>query len=561
MSRAASRWLILAGLGLTLGCGETTSEWAPVARYRDWRDDGHTALVRADTLLGWRDSHPRRPRERQGLREEIEELLVVQRLADEFEDEVPEPLAHRLERAETAELLKAYRKHLASEISVHEERVEELLAKRPDAFHRPSKVRLRNLLLRVATDAPGEERDAVRARVDAIRAQVEAGADFAALAERESESETRSRGGLIGFVDPRSLSPQLGRAAAALEAGSVSPVLEIPDGFLLLYCDAVQDATAPAPDEQRARIETRLERLAVREGWEAERARLVAEAAPEFFLDASEDDDVVLRIAARAWTRGELRTSDVGAGRAPSRAALERLVVQHMAASRARELGLDREPAVQTALAWRRSDLLAADVLARQVSEAVEPVRPEEVGEHYRSQPERYQTPEQLLLRVIRLPRTAATARTVRERAEALVAGLRSGALEFEGVARRESEHPSADRGGSLGWRTRNQVGALGPEFSRAAVALGEGQISDPVPQANASWILLLEGRQAPEPLALEQVAEAIEREIGRRRARALGDAIRRELSGELEVTLLPGAEAFAWDAPDGTGGEPAPPD
>ena len=64
------------------------------------------------------------------------------------------------------------------------------------------------------------------------------------------------------------------------------------------------------------------------------------------------------------------------------------------------------------------------------------------------------------------------------EKANEILAAIRSGEIAFEEAARRYSSCPSASQGGDLGQFTRGQ---MVPEFEQACFALGKGDISDPV--------------------------------------------------------------------------------
>lgn len=65
------------------------------------------------------------------------------------------------------------------------------------------------------------------------------------------------------------------------------------------------------------------------------------------------------------------------------------------------------------------------------------------------------------------------------ERATAVAAQLRSGEIRFEEAAAKHSESPSAENGGDIGFIRRHEPQ---PEpFSKAAFALDQGQVSDPV--------------------------------------------------------------------------------
>jgi len=74
-------------------------------------------------------------------------------------------------------------------------------------FHKPRRATLRQIHLRA--DIPGTTTDALEKRMAAIRVEAEAGADFAQLAKKYSESDSASAGGSQGIVSEKQLDPDL----------------------------------------------------------------------------------------------------------------------------------------------------------------------------------------------------------------------------------------------------------------------------------------------------------------------------------------------------------------
>lgn len=85
---------------------------------------------------------------------------------------------------------------------------------------------------------------ATQEEADKVLAQLRAGADFAALAQRYSQdSYTRDRGGDLGYV-PRGIltSPEVEAAAFALQPGQISDVIRSPLGYhIVQVVDRVPD--------------------------------------------------------------------------------------------------------------------------------------------------------------------------------------------------------------------------------------------------------------------------------------------------------------------------------
>jgi len=92
--------------------------------------------------------------------------------------------------------------------------------------------------------------ESARARAEALHAQIQAGADFAAIAREHSDDRgTAAEGGDLGGFFPRgTYFPELEAAAFGLEAGEVSEVIETPLGYILVKVDEVRR------DEIKARL-------------------------------------------------------------------------------------------------------------------------------------------------------------------------------------------------------------------------------------------------------------------------------------------------------------------
>jgi tetratricopeptide (TPR) repeat protein len=79
---------------------------------------------------------------------------------------------------------------------------------------------------------------ASQSEAEAIRAELQQGADFAALAKDKSTDPTANSGGFMGVVDPASLRPELREALRSLVPGALSPVIHLPSGYAILKLTA-----------------------------------------------------------------------------------------------------------------------------------------------------------------------------------------------------------------------------------------------------------------------------------------------------------------------------------
>jgi peptidyl-prolyl cis-trans isomerase D len=138
-------------------------------------------------------------------------------------------------------------------------------------FEKPAQVGLQVIRLKVGSD----DRDAIRARLDTIRAEALGGADFAALARRWSEDPaTVASGGELGDRRVDAMTANLRAAVGELPVGGVSEPVDEMDRLAVYRVASRQDATVVPFEavELQLASELHLEELA------AERVRALAAA-------------------------------------------------------------------------------------------------------------------------------------------------------------------------------------------------------------------------------------------------------------------------------------------
>jgi peptidyl-prolyl cis-trans isomerase C len=113
-----------------------------------------------------------------------------------------------------------------------------------------------------------------REEAERVRAELDAGADFAAVAQaRSADRFTRDKGGELGWIAAGTMVQAFEDALFALEAGQTSGVVQSPYGFHVIRIDSVEPAAVPAFDTVRDAVRERVRESSVR----AMRARLKTE--------------------------------------------------------------------------------------------------------------------------------------------------------------------------------------------------------------------------------------------------------------------------------------------
>ncbi len=148
-------------------------------------------------------------------------------------------------------------------------------------FHKPEAARARHILIKVGANATPQERSAARTKIDALRAELQGGADFAELARRHSEDSTAPGGGDLGDVERGRTVKPFEEALFALAPGQVSDGVQTGFGMHLIKLEAmVPGLTQPLAEVQdgiRARLLAEKRTALAREVVAGLRARARAE--------------------------------------------------------------------------------------------------------------------------------------------------------------------------------------------------------------------------------------------------------------------------------------------
>lgn len=200
------------------------------------------------------------------------------------------------------------------------------------------------------------------------------------------------------------------------------------------------------------------------------------------------------------------------------------LIDRQILAGKAREAGLENDPAVQRRLAYFTDkalrDVYWMSLMAERASE-------EAVREFYRQEI------------MAREPEDEVRARHIlvgsEEEARAVIAEAQGG-KSFEEIAAERSTGPSGERGGDLGYFVRSDM--VEP-FADAAFALEPGGISEPV-QTQFGWHVIKVEDRRPRP---RPSFEAIEEELTMEYAQTEGRKLMEELRSEAAIEIV-GADA-----------------
>jgi peptidyl-prolyl cis-trans isomerase D len=122
-------------------------------------------------------------------------------------------------------------------------------------YQTPEQIRASHILLKTE----GKDEAAVRKRAEALLAQVKGGADFAALAKKESEDEgSAANGGDLGFFGKGRMVPEFEAAAFAMQPGQTSELVRSQFGFHIIRVVEKKAGETRPLDQVRQQIQEQL---------------------------------------------------------------------------------------------------------------------------------------------------------------------------------------------------------------------------------------------------------------------------------------------------------------
>lgn len=513
------------------------------------------SLERAD-YESWRKVH-----ELEDSPEAIREMVFVESFAAISRERGAEREARtrlEIEAMRQKVLLAVLQPSVLAEVTVSDEEVESFRREHPEAFQKPRRLFLRNIYRRL-----GEDPEAVRRRMEELHRELletsrtvskeELSGHFQELARRESESQSRYRGGHLGFLTAEELPPEVAAAVRDLLPGQVSEVVEHDGGLSLFFCEDDRKARAPTPEEVRAKLRVNLQRQRERERWASFQEGLFAAAAPRLQPPSKGAAPTVsvLEMEGYRLTAGELaELVDLRSPKSPSPKSLDELgpeqirgllrswALRVLGARRAVELGLDRDPETAATLRWGRLGVLAHRELVRRIDERLRPPSEEEMRRHIEERPRRFREQAADELAVIFFGRPDARDPQQVRQATDVARRLEAGELTFEEAARRYSIHPSAAEGGRIGWRTQHEIGAWGPDLVQALRQMSPGERTGLLRLDSGLWIFELRARRDSAPMAPEAARELARYDLQRQQIRELESTIRQEHLASLGLAI-----------------------
>jgi peptidyl-prolyl cis-trans isomerase C len=414
----------------------------------------------------------------------------------------------------------------------------------------------RRVTLRVATAYD-------RAEAETLLAELEAGADFEALARERSVDPFAPRGGLLEDLPRYDLDQDVAPVAFGVEPGSLAGPIRTDLGWTVIRVEGFteadpEDFAAVEPglrDVVRYRKEQQIREELVREVQRRHPVTVIDEVVsaivperlpdgrltpavpdPDAVVARVGDREITAEIYGRALARRLTGVRNEVAAAAAAPMVLQRLIAQELLVAEALARCHGADPEVVGRLAAYERDLLVSRFLEEVVAAGIE-VTEEEKQELYGEWRERLVKPPRL--------RLAQITATSLEEAERVAALAREGA-DFAWLARRHSVDGFREAGGDRGWSS--PLPGRDPLNDQLAFA-APGDVLGPLGAAGHYVVLRVTAREEQGHYSFQEVSGNLRQRVYERKLQQAMDSylerlrsrseieIDRELLGQLGVT------------------------
>jgi parvulin-like peptidyl-prolyl isomerase len=161
------------------------------------------------------------------------------------------------------------RRDILRQIKVSESEMQAFFRQHPEFFAREEQVRAKHILVAVKEGASTEVHEEAIAKIQAIQAQIEQGADFSVLALEFSDCPSKHRGGDVGYFSHDQMVRAFSDMAFNLQPGDISEIVVTRHGYHLIQLIDRRPPTQMAYKDAREKIERTLRRNKEQEKIEA----------------------------------------------------------------------------------------------------------------------------------------------------------------------------------------------------------------------------------------------------------------------------------------------------
>ena len=428
-----------------------------------------------------------------------------------------------------------------------------------DEYRDPEKIHFQHIFFRAeAEEMSPAERALVRKRLENLRKEILAGADFDAMAREYSQSADSQSGGWSGMKRGETrVFAAFTDVAWSLRNGEVSGVVDTPTGFHLIK---VKEKT-PLQDRPFDEVKEFARKKAAAAKLEATRQAFLEDAGKRFGLARHyerlgdplvPDDAVLLSVGSSKLTMRQLLE------RIPPNLIehlynawfprvhrfLDNVAVEELLVREAETRGLEERPDVAESIRVAADEVRAEAALEARLKRKVAALPEKELRDFFTQNEKRYHTWRTLDLDVILLkPMPRENPWRVLKRAEALVKRIVAGE-DFASLARAHSRHYSARDGGRMAGLSDQDIQhrvQSTAKFRRMLQELEEGEVGDAMVaecydtdrlrfEYTGAIIVRLVAVHPPVPRPFEKVRDIVEERYRRRNSQRLDAEMKKEI-------------------------------
>ena len=140
------------------------------------------------------------------------------------------------------------------EVTASDEEIEAFYNDNQEQFERPETVEASHILIGTEPTDTEEQKAEKRKQLEAIREQLVAGGDFAALAGEHSSCPSKAQGGNLGRFPRGRMVPEFETAAFTQDVGAVGEIVETQFGYHLIKVEGRDEAGVTPLDEVREQL-------------------------------------------------------------------------------------------------------------------------------------------------------------------------------------------------------------------------------------------------------------------------------------------------------------------
>ena len=139
----------------------------------------------------------------------------------------------------------------------------------PQAFTTNAQTSASHILISAGPSASEAEHKKARKKAEELRSKLEEGADFAEMAQSESDCPSSKKGGDLGFFGRKQMALAFEKAAFALEDGELSDVVKTQYGYHVIKGGPSKEASAVPFEQVKPRLMQNLHRQMAQEAMQS----------------------------------------------------------------------------------------------------------------------------------------------------------------------------------------------------------------------------------------------------------------------------------------------------